>query len=192
VLPCLPQERRGLPSTLEGFKAHEVYVLDRHIGKYQAVRPEAQKCGNHRCGGMVGLCGGVGCGGRGRWRVVGGRRQCCAKQLVEAAGQSCCCSQYIGRQDSCHALPLLPAPLLQGRGVLEALRPGGAPHRRPLAAPGAGGAARGAALPHQAHQEEGAAQQQQRRRRRWWRRRGRVPLVCCRRCCRWCHPFFPG
>ena len=71
VWPPLPQERRGLPSTLEGFKAHEVYVLDRHIGKYQAVRPGAQKCGNHRCGGWS-ECAGCGMWGA-RW-LAGGRQ----------------------------------------------------------------------------------------------------------------------
>ena len=42
------QAKRGLPTTIDGFKSHPVYVLERHIAKYQALRPEAKKCGLHR------------------------------------------------------------------------------------------------------------------------------------------------
>ncbi|PSC69590.1 DNA repair complementing XP-C cells-like protein [Micractinium conductrix] len=42
------RERATLPHTLEGFKAHQVYVLDRHIPKHQAIRPGAKRQGLHR------------------------------------------------------------------------------------------------------------------------------------------------
>ncbi|GAB4822170.1 hypothetical protein N2152v2_009216 [Parachlorella kessleri] len=42
------QAKRGLPTTIDGFKSHPVYVLERHIAKYQGLRPEAKKCGLHR------------------------------------------------------------------------------------------------------------------------------------------------
>ena len=40
--------KQGLPTTLDGFKAHSVYVLERHIGRYQALQPGAKKKGFHR------------------------------------------------------------------------------------------------------------------------------------------------
>ncbi|KAA6419983.1 MAG: DNA repair complementing XP-C cells-like [Trebouxia sp. A1-2] len=41
-------ERRGLPSNVEGFKHHPVYVLERHIGRYFALKPGTKKAGMHR------------------------------------------------------------------------------------------------------------------------------------------------
>ncbi|KAL0038560.1 hypothetical protein WJX77_010735 [Trebouxia sp. C0004] len=41
-------ERRGLPSNVEGFKHHPVYILERHIGRYFALKPGTKKAGMHR------------------------------------------------------------------------------------------------------------------------------------------------
>ncbi|KAK9858829.1 hypothetical protein WJX84_000716 [Apatococcus fuscideae] len=41
-------EKRGMPTTVDGFKVHPVYVLERHIGKYQALAPGTKKSGLHR------------------------------------------------------------------------------------------------------------------------------------------------
>jgi len=42
------QEHTSIPSTVEGFKASKEYVLERHIGKYQAIDPHGQRQGLHR------------------------------------------------------------------------------------------------------------------------------------------------
>ena len=42
------RERRGLPTTIEGFKCHPRYVLQRHITKYQSLKPDSSTCGLHR------------------------------------------------------------------------------------------------------------------------------------------------
>ena len=34
----------------DGFRSHPEYLLERHIGKYEGLRPEARKLGLHRCG----------------------------------------------------------------------------------------------------------------------------------------------
>jgi xeroderma pigmentosum group C-complementing protein len=39
----------SVPSSMEGFRAHSVYVLERHVPKHQALKPGAQPCGRHRC-----------------------------------------------------------------------------------------------------------------------------------------------
>lgn len=41
-------EKKALPRTIEGFKNHPFYILNRHIGKYQALNPGAQVVGLHR------------------------------------------------------------------------------------------------------------------------------------------------
>jgi xeroderma pigmentosum group C-complementing protein len=41
-------ERQGLPTTIEGFRSHATFVLARHIGKYQALRPGSKAMGMHR------------------------------------------------------------------------------------------------------------------------------------------------
>lgn len=41
-------ERRGLPTTIDGFKSHPLYILERHIGRYQGLKPSARKAGLHR------------------------------------------------------------------------------------------------------------------------------------------------
>ena len=41
-------ENRTLPSSIEGFKRHPIFVLKRHIGKYQALKPESKIVGSHR------------------------------------------------------------------------------------------------------------------------------------------------
>ncbi|KAK9840463.1 hypothetical protein WJX74_010195 [Apatococcus lobatus] len=41
-------EKRGMPTTVDGFKVHPMYVLERHIGKYQALAPGTKKSGLHR------------------------------------------------------------------------------------------------------------------------------------------------
>jgi len=42
------RERAGLPTTIEGFKHHEQFVLKRHIGKYQVLAPGSQPVGMHK------------------------------------------------------------------------------------------------------------------------------------------------
>lgn len=42
-------DRSMLPSTVEGFKKHPTYVLQRHIGRYVALHPDAKAVGYHRC-----------------------------------------------------------------------------------------------------------------------------------------------
>ncbi|GLI64108.1 hypothetical protein VaNZ11_007283 [Volvox africanus] len=39
---------QGLPTSIEGFKNHPLYVLKRHIGKYEALRPRTVPLGLHR------------------------------------------------------------------------------------------------------------------------------------------------
>ena len=39
-LPNHPRALQGLPTSIEGFKVHPLYVLKRHIGKYE-VRPSS-------------------------------------------------------------------------------------------------------------------------------------------------------
>lgn len=39
---------RCLPSTVEGFKGHALYVLKRHIGKYQGLKEGTRSVGLHR------------------------------------------------------------------------------------------------------------------------------------------------
>ncbi|GIL94232.1 hypothetical protein Vretimale_488 [Volvox reticuliferus] len=39
---------QGLPTSIEGFKSHPLYVLKRHIGKYEALRPGTVPLGLHR------------------------------------------------------------------------------------------------------------------------------------------------
>lgn len=41
-------ERRGLPTSIEGFKHHPLVILQRHITKYQALMPGAPVLGLHR------------------------------------------------------------------------------------------------------------------------------------------------
>lgn len=41
-------ERRSLPTTIEGFRSHDTFVLARHIGKYQVLRPGSKTLGTHR------------------------------------------------------------------------------------------------------------------------------------------------
>lgn len=41
-------ERQGLPSNVEGFKHHPVFVLERHISRYFALKPGTKKAGMHR------------------------------------------------------------------------------------------------------------------------------------------------
>ncbi|KXZ44021.1 hypothetical protein GPECTOR_75g745 [Gonium pectorale] len=38
----------GLPTSIDGFKSHPMYVLKRHIGKYEALRPGTAPLGLHR------------------------------------------------------------------------------------------------------------------------------------------------
>ncbi|KAL6778143.1 hypothetical protein ACKKBG_A17090 [Auxenochlorella protothecoides x Auxenochlorella symbiontica] len=42
------QHERSVPRTQEGFRAHGVYVLERHIPKHQALRPGVKAHGMHR------------------------------------------------------------------------------------------------------------------------------------------------
>lgn len=42
-------EKRGLPNTVDGFKRHPLFILERHITKYQALEPGTKKAGLHRC-----------------------------------------------------------------------------------------------------------------------------------------------
>jgi hypothetical protein len=42
------QERRELPQTIEGFKRSCVYVLERHITRYQGLEPGTKRLGLHR------------------------------------------------------------------------------------------------------------------------------------------------
>ncbi|EFJ49372.1 hypothetical protein VOLCADRAFT_89729 [Volvox carteri f. nagariensis] len=39
---------QGLPTSIEGFKSHPLYVLKRHIGKYESLRPGTAPLGLHR------------------------------------------------------------------------------------------------------------------------------------------------
>jgi hypothetical protein len=41
-------ERHGLPKTIEGFRKHPLYVLERHISRYQSLMPGTAKLGLHR------------------------------------------------------------------------------------------------------------------------------------------------
>lgn len=40
--------QRSLPTTIDGFKSHPLYVLQRHISRYQDLAPGAKACGLHR------------------------------------------------------------------------------------------------------------------------------------------------
>ncbi len=42
------QEAVSKPSTVAAFKNHPTFVLERHIGKYQAIVPWAKKAGLHK------------------------------------------------------------------------------------------------------------------------------------------------
>lgn len=42
------QEAVSKPSTVAAFKSHPTFVLERHIGKYQAIVPWAKKAGMHK------------------------------------------------------------------------------------------------------------------------------------------------
>jgi xeroderma pigmentosum group C-complementing protein len=42
------QERQTLPKTMEGFKRSVVYILERHISRYQGLAPGAKPLGFHR------------------------------------------------------------------------------------------------------------------------------------------------
>lgn len=42
------KERQSLPKTIDGFKRHKLYVLQRHISKYQGLAPGAAPLGLHR------------------------------------------------------------------------------------------------------------------------------------------------
>ena len=37
-----------LPTTVTAFKASQIYCLDRHVGRTQAVRPDAKRVGLHK------------------------------------------------------------------------------------------------------------------------------------------------
>ena len=56
-------EQQEAPKTLAGFKTHPLYLLQRNIGKYQAITPGTTPCGMHKCGALFCLlflgCGGV-------------------------------------------------------------------------------------------------------------------------------------
>ena len=41
-------DRAALPTTLEGFKKHPLYVLQRHIPRYSALAPGSKSVGLHR------------------------------------------------------------------------------------------------------------------------------------------------
>lgn len=41
-------DRAALPTTLEGFKKHPLYVLQRHIPRYAALSPGSKSVGLHR------------------------------------------------------------------------------------------------------------------------------------------------
>ena len=41
-------ERHTHPTTIEGFKKHAVFILARHIAKYQALHPSAKPAGTHK------------------------------------------------------------------------------------------------------------------------------------------------
>jgi xeroderma pigmentosum group C-complementing protein len=57
-----------VPSTIDAFRTHASFVLDRHIPRYQAVRPGAAKAGMHR------------------WAYLGGGAAChaCAREGAAA------------------------------------------------------------------------------------------------------------
>ncbi len=42
------RDRAALPTTLEGFKKHPLYVLQRHIPRYSALAPDTKSVGLHR------------------------------------------------------------------------------------------------------------------------------------------------
>ena len=45
-------EQQEAPKSLAGFKTHPLYVLQRNIGKYQAITPGTNPCGMHKCGAL--------------------------------------------------------------------------------------------------------------------------------------------
>ena len=45
-------ELQEAPKSLAGFKTHPLYVLQRNIGKYQAITPGTNPCGMHKCGAL--------------------------------------------------------------------------------------------------------------------------------------------
>ena len=42
-------EQASAPATIGAFKTHPLYVLTRHISKYQALRPGTTPVGTHKC-----------------------------------------------------------------------------------------------------------------------------------------------
>ena len=52
-------EQQEAPKTLTAFKTHPLYILQRNIGKYQAITPGTNPCGMHKCVpiGQLGLRG---------------------------------------------------------------------------------------------------------------------------------------
>ena len=43
------QEQVSAPATVSGFKTHPLYVLQRHITKFQALQPGTTPAGAHKC-----------------------------------------------------------------------------------------------------------------------------------------------
>ena len=51
-----------MPKTLAAFKASERWVLERHIGRTQALQPDAKPDGHHKCAGWLRRLGGMSVG----------------------------------------------------------------------------------------------------------------------------------
>ena len=61
-------DRAALPTTVEGFKRHPTYTLQRHVGRYQALRPGVKSVGLHRRAPLLRQCA-VGMSPPGVWSL---------------------------------------------------------------------------------------------------------------------------
>lgn len=65
------KERTSLPKTIDGFKRHPVYVLKRHISRYQGLTPGASQLGVHRGEPYYDRAAVVELHAAGRWKRLG-------------------------------------------------------------------------------------------------------------------------
>lgn len=65
------KDRQGLPKTIESFKRHPLYVLQRHISKYQGLMPGATRLGLHRGEAYFDRTALVELHAAGRWKRLG-------------------------------------------------------------------------------------------------------------------------
>lgn len=96
------KERQSLPKTIDGFKRHPLYVLQRHISKYQGLSPGASQLGVHRGEPYYDRAAVAELHAAGRWKRLGfevlpGEMLQPAKVITHSKGKGCAKAPGRGR-----------------------------------------------------------------------------------------------